>query len=101
MSLTGLQRRQSSIPPVVWVFLAAFLVRLFVLIRFSGSPHFLPDHGDMKFYNDWALRILGGEWTDHKAFYGLPGYPFLLAAIYSITGYSPFIVGFLQSAAEA
>ena len=51
----------------------------------------------MGFYNNWALRILKGQWTDHQAFYGLPGYAFFLAAIYSVIGYTPFIVGLLQT----
>ncbi|MGB8356185.1 MAG: tetratricopeptide repeat protein [Chthoniobacteraceae bacterium] len=85
----------------IWIFLATLGVRLLVLTHFSSSPHFLPTNGDEKFYNDWALRILKGQWTDHQAFYGLPGYPFFLAGIYSVTGFSPFLVGLLQITAEA
>jgi len=93
---------KSTTPLAVWIFFAAFAVRLlFVLIPFSKSPHFLPTGGDMGFYNNWALRILKGQWTDHQAFYGLPGYAFFLAAIYSVIGYTPFIVGLLQTMAEA
>ena len=51
----------------------------------------------MYFYHSWALRILGGQWTDHQAFYGLPGYAFLLALIYLIVGVQPFAVGLIQS----
>ncbi len=54
----------------------------------------------MHFYNAWALRILRGEWTNHYAFYGLPGYPYLLAGIYKAFGYSPFLPGFLQACLE-
>lgn len=54
----------------------------------------------MHFYNEWALRILHGEWTDHQAFYGLPLYPFLLAALYWIFGFSAFIPGFVQALLE-
>jgi tetratricopeptide (TPR) repeat protein len=85
-----------------WVlFLLAVAVRLVVLTRFSHSIHFLPDGDDMKFYNDWALRIAAGEWTDGKAFYGLPGYAYCLAAIYRLTGgYNPFAVGLIQAVLE-
>ena len=55
----------------------------------------------MYFYNDWALRILHGQWTDHHAFYGLPLYPYLLALIYKLFGSSPFLPGLLQSCADA
>lgn len=55
----------------------------------------------MYFYNDWAQRILQGQLTDHHAFYGLPLYPFLLAALYALFGYSPFVPGILQAVLEA
>src|SRR5580704_6147938 len=87
MAAADLQSRKRSIPPVAWVFIVAFAIRLTVLSWFFKSPYFLPDSGDMKFYNDWALRILHGQWTDHQAFYGLPGYPFFLAIIYGIVGW--------------
>ena len=57
--------------PAFAIFLLAFAIRLLVLIRFSNSPHFIPDGDDMKFYSDWALRITHGQWTDHQAFYEL------------------------------
>lgn len=86
----------------LWIFLLAFAIRLVVLIRFSGSLHFLPDGDDMKFYSDWALRIASGQWTDGQAFYGLPGYAFALALIFTLVGgFDPFIVGTLQALMDA
>src|SRR4051794_24013085 len=79
----------------------ALLVRLGVLALFSGSPHFGVQSGDMRFYHDWALRILAGQWTDHKAFYGLPGYAYLLAGIYKGFGVKPGVVLVLQGIADA
>jgi tetratricopeptide (TPR) repeat protein len=55
----------------------------------------------MHFYNDWAQRILRGELSDHLAFYGLPGYPYLLAVLYGIFGYNPFLPGLLQASFDA
>jgi len=55
----------------------------------------------MKFYHDWALRILGGQWTDGQAFYGLPGYAYALALIYAVAGADPLPVGLLQCGFEA
>ena len=55
----------------------------------------------MSFYNDWAQRILHGQWSDHLAFYGLPGYAYLLAAFYKIFGYGPFVPGLLQAGLDA
>jgi tetratricopeptide (TPR) repeat protein len=55
----------------------------------------------MQFYNDWARRILSGQWTDLHAFYGLPLYPYFLALLYKLFGYSPFVPGFLQALLDA
>jgi tetratricopeptide (TPR) repeat protein len=88
--------------PAFWIFLLAFTVRLLVLVRFSHTASFLPESDDMAFYNSWALRITHGQFTDGKAFYGLPGYAWCLAGIYSLTGgFDPFLVGVLQSLMDA
>src|SRR5947209_1750408 len=86
-----------SLPLALYVFAGVLIIRLVVLLRFSGSVFLLPSQGDMHFYNDWALRIVRGQWTDHKAFYGLPLYPYFLAALYKVFGYSPFIPSFFQA----
>lgn len=85
----------------IWLFLLTFAVRLIILIRFSDSLNFLPEGDDMKFYTDWALRIAHGQWTDHHAFYGLPGYAYCLALIFTIGGFNPFSVGLIQAAFDA
>jgi len=90
-----------SVPLAAYVFAAVLLVRLFILLRFSASTFLLPNQGDMHFYNDWALRILHGQWTDYKAFYGLPLYPYFLAALYKLCGYSPFVPACLQAVADS
>src|SRR4051812_23304713 len=87
--------------PGLCIFGLALLVRLAVLGLFSDSPHFGVQSGDMRFYHDWAVRILGGEWTDHHAFYGLPGYAFLLAGVYNIFGVHPGVMLTFQSLADA
>jgi len=90
-----------SLPDFAWAFLLALAVRLLVLSRFGDSAYFLPTSEDMKFYADWAQRIAAGQWTDHRAFYGLPGYPFLLGGIFALIGFAPFAVGLLQTFSEA
>jgi tetratricopeptide (TPR) repeat protein len=55
----------------------------------------------MAFYHRWAMRVLGGEWTDGRAFYGLPGYPFLLAGLYRLFGVQFVAVAALQSLLDA
>lgn len=86
----------------LWLLLLTFAVRLLILVRFSHSLNFLPEGDDMKFYSDWALRISHGQWTDHQAFYGLPGYAYCLALIFLLVGgFDPFVVGILQAAMDA
>lgn len=94
-------RRFVQAYPALCVFAAALLVRLAVLALFSTSPHFGVQSGDMRFYHDWALRILAGEWTDHHAFYGLPGYAFLMAGVYKVFGVHPGVMLAIQSLADA
>jgi cytochrome c-type biogenesis protein CcmH/NrfG len=82
-------------------FLGVFLLRLWALLRFTHSPLLLPTRGDMHFYNDWAKEILQGQFTQHLAFYGLPGYAYLLAFLYRLFGENPFVPGLLQAAIDA
>src|ERR1700719_5041925 len=84
-----------------YIFAIVFLLRIIVLARLTVSPFLLPTRGDMHFYDDWAQRILRGRLTDHLAFYGLPGYAYLLAALYQIVGYGPFIPALLQALLDA
>src|SRR5437660_8274088 len=84
-----------------YIFAGVLLIRVVVLARLTASPYLLPTRGDMHFYDDWAQRILSGQLTDHLAFYGLPGYPYLLAALYKIAGYGPFVPALLQALLEA
>ena len=87
-----------SLGPGHYVFAAVFLLRLVALIRLSSSPMLFPSGSDMQFYDDWARQILHGHWTDHQAFYGLPLYSFLLALLYAVFGYGPFVPGLFQVA---
>ena len=90
-----------SLGPGHYIFAAVLLFRLLVLIRLAASPLLLPSGSDMQFYDDWAKQILHGQWTDHQAFYGLPLYPFSIALLYRLFGYSPFIPGFFQACLDS
>ena len=97
----NMSKNRHRIPLEIYVFTTVLLLRLLVLARLTSSPFLLPAHGDMHFYNDWALRIVRGHWTDHLAFYGLPLYAYLLAAIYKVFGYSPFLPAFFQACLDS
>jgi len=83
------------------LFAAVFVLCICILVRLADSPLLLPLRGDMQFYNDWAQRILRGEVNGTFAFYGLPGYAYLLAFVYKILGYNPFVPGLLQAGLDA
>ncbi len=93
--------RRFSPGPAHYLFVIVFLVRLVDLSRLSASALLVPTRGDMHFYNEWALRILRPASGGHEAFYGLPLYPYFLAVLYRIFGYSPFIPGLLQILLDA
>jgi tetratricopeptide (TPR) repeat protein len=96
------------VPLALWVFVGAFLVQFLLLNRMADSRFFLPDGEDMKFYNEWALKIHGDlPWqagdvnAPGQAFYGMPGYAYALAGAYGVTGYdetfSPYLMGQIQA----
>jgi hypothetical protein len=84
-----------------YVFAGVLFIHLLAIARLSSSSFLLPSRGDMHFYNDWAQRILRGQLTDHLAFYGLPLYPYLLALLYRVFTYNPFVPAFLQACLDA
>lgn len=94
-------RHQPGLHLSAGIFAAVLLIRVLVLARIADSPFLMPHTGDMHFYNDWARRILAGQAGDHLAFYGLPGYAWLLAILYKIFGYNPFVPLLVQSALDA
>jgi Tetratricopeptide repeat len=89
------------VQPAHYVFAGVLLIRVVVLARLTLSPFLLPTRGDMHFYDDWARRIVSGQFTDHLAFYGLPGYAYLLAALYKLAAYGPFVPALLQALLDA
>ncbi len=83
------------------LFFFALIYRLAILFRATDARSFLPDHGDMLFYDAWAQRIAGGTWTDHHAFYGMPLYAYALGGLYAIAGHVPYLAVLFQTIAEA
>ena len=91
---------RGSLGPIHYLVAFVFLIRVISLARLTSSPFLFPSGGDMRFYDDWAQRILRGELTDHLAFFGLPLYPYVLALFYKVFGYTPFIPALLQTIAD-
>src|SRR5262245_31750160 len=93
--------RRFSLGDGHFLFLSVLILRLWSLGRLTNSQLLTPSRGDMHFYNDWATQILHGQFTQPLAFYGLPGYAYLLAGLYRIFGENPFVPGLIQAALEA
>jgi len=78
----------------------AVTARVVFLSLFEGS--FLANGiwSDAATYDQWAKRIVASNnWVGSEAFFMTPLYPYFLAAVYSIFGYSVFLVRVIQSAA--
>jgi tetratricopeptide (TPR) repeat protein len=103
--LPELHMKGRRFSPVQGLFLLTFAVRVFVAMQLCSMPFFIPNGGDMKFYSDWGLRVAHGNFTDHQAFYGLPGYPFLLGLLFRLLNFDNFwvsvIAGMIQALADA
>ena len=83
------------------IFLGVLGLRLLALLRLTHSSLLIPSRGDMHFYNDWARQILHSQFGPPLAFYGLPGYPYLLAVLGRLLGENPFVPGLLQATLDA
>lgn len=90
-----------SLRPVHYLFAAILMVRFVELGQLSASPFLIPSGGDTHFYDAWAQRVLHGANQPLLAFYGLPGYAYLLAGIYWLFGYGPGIPVILQAIIDA
>lgn len=84
-----------------FVFALVLALRVWALFRLTHSSLLLPSRGDMHFYSEWAREILHGRAAQPVAFYGLPGYAYLLAFLYRIFGENPFLPGLIQACFEA
>jgi hypothetical protein len=83
------------------LFASVLALRLWALLQLTHSPLLLPVRGDMHFYNDWAKEILHGRIAHSLAFYGLPGYSYLLASLYKLFGENPFLPALIQAGLDA
>jgi tetratricopeptide (TPR) repeat protein len=78
------------------VFIVAFLLRLISLVELRAMPLFSHLIVDSRAYDEWALRIAGGEWVRGRPFYQAPLYPYFLALLYATVGHHLFWVRLVQ-----
>ena len=69
------------------VLLLAAGLRIAYLVQLRATPWF--DHlvVDPEYYDAWARRIAAGDWLGAGAFYMDPLYPYVLGALYRLTGH--------------
>jgi hypothetical protein len=73
-------------PALALVLVGAAALKLLQLLLSHSSPFYEPAVLDAKYYHEWALRIAGGDLLGDGVFYGLPLYPYFLAACYALVG---------------
>lgn len=78
------------------IFFLALGLRLLALLELSGSPWNEVLLGDARYFDDWGLRIAGGDWRGEGVFYQAPLYPYLLGVLYALVGHVPWLVRILQ-----
>jgi Tfp pilus assembly protein PilF/4-amino-4-deoxy-L-arabinose transferase-like glycosyltransferase len=64
----------------------ALTLRLLHLWSLRGTVVFRLPLGDGVGYDEWARRIIGGDWVGYQVFYQAPLYPYFLAVVYKLFG---------------
>jgi tetratricopeptide (TPR) repeat protein len=88
---------QSPLPVAALVFAVALAVRLLHVWQIRRAPFFDVLMGDAKGYDEWAMRIAGGDWIGRDVFYQAPLYPYFLGAVYAIFGRDLLLVRVIQA----
>ena len=81
----------ASLPKFFFVIAALGLCLRFIYWVFvRDSPFYEPLILDPKYYHEWAKRLAEGN-PDQEVFFGHPLYPYFLALVYRIAGYSSIL----------
>ncbi len=83
---------------LVIIFFVALLFRLLYIHDISGQVFFDNLLIDQASYDEWAMRIVSGDWLGDKPFYQAPFYPYLLSIFYLIFGRDLVAVYIIQAA---
>ena len=78
------------------IFITAFLVRLVYLYQIRPIPLFDNLGGDPLTYDQWAQRILAGDWLGNGVFYQAPLYPYFLAGVELLAGHDLWAVRLVE-----
>ncbi len=90
---------KERLPRLLFVaFFLGLVVKLAYLFFYRESPFFEPQILDPAYYDEWAKKILKGDFAGGQGvFYGLPLYPFFLALCYKIFNFSFMAVKLVQA----
>ena len=66
----------------------AIVVRAGFLWEAMGTPMFEAPGVDERWHDQWANEILDNDWDYPEVFFRAPGYPYFLAALYSVSNRS-------------
>ena len=80
------------------IFGAALALRLLHVWQMSATPYFAVLMGDARGYDQWAMRLAGGDWIGTDVFYQAPLYPYFLGVVYAVAGHDLLAVRVVQAA---
>ncbi|HXV78102.1 MAG TPA: glycosyltransferase family 39 protein, partial [Candidatus Polarisedimenticolaceae bacterium] len=80
----------------VWLFAVGLALRLVHLLTVRDSALFNLLYIDPKLYDEWGLAIAGGRLLGEAPFFLDPLYPYVIGAIYAVTGRSLVAVAVVQ-----
>jgi len=84
--LGGSKNKYSWVAPVT-VFATAITMRLVYIAFFARTEIWGAMMVDAELYDNWGMRIAGGDWIGTKIFYDPPLYAYFLGVIYKIFGH--------------
>jgi tetratricopeptide (TPR) repeat protein len=99
--ITAMPNARVPVTTLTVIAVVAFALRLVYLSQLDDSPLLSVLMGDARVYDEWAMRIAGGEWLGKEIFYQTPLYPYLLGCVYAIAGHDPGVVRVIQAALGA
>ncbi|TAK08237.1 hypothetical protein EPO44_02880, partial [bacterium] len=78
------------------IFLLAFGLRLIYLFQIEAIPLFYSLAADSRSYDEWAQRIVAGDWLGQGVFYQAPLYPYFLALLQFVMGHDLWSIRVVQ-----
>ena len=84
---------------LIFLFLAAFSIRLLFLIEVADSPVFVLNFlkgSDMEKYVKWGNSISSGDWLGSEAYWQAPLFPYMLGIVFKLSGGNVYIPCFIQ-----